>query len=184
MKEVLKSASESMDHAIAHLSTEFSSMRTGRANVHLLDSVKVNYYGTETPLNQLATVSAPDPTLLTIAPFDPSVIEEIEKAIHRTNLGLTPSSDGRLVRLSIPALTEERRTEMAKMLGKMGEESKTSIRHARREANEKFKAAEKNKDLSEDLMHDHIGEVQELTDEYIKKVDTMVEAKKTEIMQV
>lgn len=184
MEEILKSAKERMDAAIAHLTMEFSSMRTGRASVHLLDNIKVNYYGTETPLNQLATIAAPEASLLTIAPFDPNSVGEIEKAIHRSGLGLTPSSDGKVVRLAIPPLTEERRAELAKLAAKLGEDAKTAVRNVRRDTNEHFKNAEKNHEISEDNYHDYLNEVQELTDEHIKKVDTLVENKKTEIMHV
>lgn len=183
-EEVLLEAEESMDKAIDHLSREYSTMRTGRASVHLLDNIKVCYYGADTPLNQLATVSAPEPSLITIAPFDPGVLGEIEKAIHKSGLGLNPGNDGRLIRLPIPPLTEERRREMAKTCSKMGEEAKTAIRNTRRDANDALKKAEKNKELSEDLMHDAIAEVQKLTDDYIKKVDGLVKKKQDEVMQV
>lgn len=184
MEENMKAARERMDAAIAHLTKEFSSMRTGRANVHILDNVKVNYYGTETPLNQLATIAAPEASLLTIAPFDPNSIGEVEKAIHRSGLGLTPSSDGKLVRLSIPPLTEERRMELAKIAAKLGEDTKTAVRNVRRDINEQFKNAEKEHEISEDSYHDYLSEVQELTDNHIKKIDALVENKKTEIMHV
>lgn len=184
MDETIKSTRQENEEAIAHLIMEFSSMRTGRANVHVLDSIRVNYYGTETPLIQLATISAPDPTLLTIAPFDPNSMEEIEKAIHRSNLGLNPTNDGRLIRLPIPPLTEERRAEMAKIVAGHGEETKTSVRNHRRDANEALKKAEKNKEYSEDQFHDKLEEIQNVTDEFIAKIDTLVTNKKNEIMQV
>ena len=184
LDEVMLETEEKMDAAIDHLMKEFSSMRTGRANVHLLDNVKVDYYGTETPLNQLATISAPEATLLTIAPFDPGSLGEIEKGIHRSGLGLNPANDGKIIRLPIPPLTEERRAEMAKLIGKMAEEAKTAVRNIRRNANESVKALEKDKELSEDQMHDAINDVQELTDNHIKKIDEVAENKKQEIMQV
>lgn len=183
-EEILLEAEEKMESAIDHLTKELMSMRTGRANIHLLDNVKVNYYGTDTPLNQLATIGAPEPTLLVVAPFDPNSLSEIEKAIHRSGLGLNPANDGKLIRLPIPALTEERRNEMAKLVAKMGEETKTAIRNVRRHANDAIKAAEKNKELSEDLMHDALNDAQELTDTYVKKVDGLVENKQEEILQV
>ena len=183
-EEILMEAEELMEKAIDHLVREFSSMRTGRANVHLLDNIKVSYYGADTPLNQLATVSAPEPSLITISPFDPGVLGEIEKSIHKSDLGLNPANDGKIIRLPIPALTEERRKEMAKLCAKMGEESKTGIRNARRDANDNLKKAEKNKELSEDLMHDAMAEVQKLTDNFVKKVDELVKNKQTELMQV
>jgi ribosome recycling factor len=184
MDEVLLEAEEKMEGAVEHLVQELGSLRTGRANVHLLDNVKVNYYGTETPLNQLSTIGAPEPTLLTIVPFDPNVLGDIEKAIHRSGLGLNPNNDGKIIRLPIPPLTEERRAEMAKLVAKLGEDAKTSVRNVRRHANDRIKAAEKSKDLSEDLMHDALNDIQELTDNYIEKIDELIEKKKSEIMQV
>jgi ribosome recycling factor len=183
-EEILMESEESMDKAIDHLVREFASMRTGRANVHLLDNIKVSYYGADTPLNQLATVSAPEPTLITIAPFDPGVLGEIEKSIHKSGLGVNPANDGKIIRLPIPPLTEERRKEMAKMCAKLGEEAKTSVRNVRRDANDALKKAEKNKELSEDLMHDAMADVQKLTDNFTNKIDDFVKKKQEEIMQV
>ncbi len=184
MEEILLEAEEQMQASIDHLVTEFSAMRTGRASVHLLDSMRINYYGTETPLNQLATITAPEPSLLVVAPYDPTSIAEIEKAIHRSGLGLNPTNDGRVVRLPIPPLTEERRTELAKLVSKMAEDSKTSVRNHRREANEKIKAAQKNKEISEDDEHRFLDDVQELTNDFIKKIDEIAERKRQEVMQV
>ena len=184
MEEVLDKTREDMQSSVDHLLTEYAGMRTGRASVHLLDSVRVSYYGTETPLNQLATISAPDPTLLLIAPYDPTSIPEIEKAIHRSGLGLTPANDGKVVRLPVPPLTEERRVELAKLVARIAEEAKTSVRNRRREANEKIKAAQKTSVISEDDEHRYLKEVQDLTDEFIKKIDEIAEQKKTEITQV
>jgi ribosome recycling factor len=184
LREVIEEAELEMESAVEHLTREYAGMRTGRASVHLLDHVKVNYYGTDTPLNQLATISAPEATLLVISPFDPSSMAEIEKAIHRSGLGLTPSNDGRVIRLPVPPLTEERRAELAKLAAKSAEDTKTSIRNHRREANDKIKAAQKNKVIGEDDEHRHYDRVQKLTDDYIKKVDEMAERKKKEIIQV
>lgn len=184
MKEILQKTKKHMHTSIEHLTRELAGLRTGRASVHLLDSVRVNYYGAETPLNQLATIGMPDPSLLTIAPFDPSSIEEIEKAIHRSGLGLNPANDGRLIRLPIPPLTEERRAELAKLVSRLGEEAKTAIRNVRREANDAVKAAEKNKEISEDDEHRYFDEVQKLTDDFIKKTDELIGIKKKEVMQV
>ena len=184
MEKVLTNAKKSMQGAVDHLVQEYASMRTGQASVHLLDNVKVDYYGTETPLNQLATVTAPEPTMLMVAPYDPSSMGEIEKAIHRSGLGLNPANDGRVIRLPIPPLTEERRGELAKLVSKWGEETKTSIRNSRRDANEHIKAAQKTSVISEDDEHRHLKEVQDLTDEFIKKVDEIAEQKKKEIMTV
>ena len=184
IKEVMEEAELEMESAVDHLLKEFAGMRTGRASVHLLDNVRVSYYGTETPLNQLATISAPEPTLLVIAPYDPTSIAEIEKAVHRSGLGLTPTNDGRVVRLPVPPLTEERRTELSKLAAKYAEETKTSVRNHRRDANEKIKTAKKNKNIGEDEEHRHYEEVQRLTDDYIKKIDEIAERKKAEIMQI
>ncbi len=184
MKDVLIEAEEHMQASVDHLLTEFATMRTGRASVHLLDSVRVDYYGTETPLNQLATISTPEPSLLVIAPFDPTSIAEIEKAIHRSDLGLNPTSDGRLVRLPIPPLTEERRSELARLVSKVAEESKTSVRNQRRDANEKIKSAQKDKEISEDAEHGFLDDVQKLTGDFIKKIDEIAERKRQEVMQV
>ena len=184
VEELLMDAEEKMEGAVTHLVQEFSGMRTGRANVHLLDSVKVDYYGTETPLNQLATIHAPEATLLTVAPFDPKVLGDVEKAIAKSNLGVNPMNDGKLIRLPIPPLTEERRLEMAKICSGMGEVAKTAIRNVRRHANDAAKALEKDKEVSEDIMHDTINDIQTLTDDYIKKVDDLIDHKKAEISQV
>lgn len=184
MDEVILEAEEKMQASVDHLIKEFAAMRTGRASVHLLDNVRVSYYGAETPLNQLATISTPDASLLMIAPFDPTSIAEIEKAIHKSGLGLNPTSDGRVVRLPIPPLTEERRTELAKLASSMAEETKTSIRNHRRDANDAIKGAEKNKEISEDDEHRYFEEVQKLTDDFIKKIDEIAEKKKKEVMQV
>lgn len=184
MQKVMKEAENKMKKAVEHLIHEFSTVRTGRANVHLLDGIKVDYYGSATPLNQLATVSAPEASLLTISPFDPSSLGNIEKAIQASDLGLNPANDGKLIRLPIPPLTEERRMELTKLVAKMAEEAKTSVRNVRRTANDEIKDLEKDKELSEDQMHDALNEIQELTDKYIEKVDEITEAKKEEIMKV
>jgi ribosome recycling factor len=184
MKELLVKTEKEMQGSIDHMLKEFAGMRTGRASIHLLDTVMVNYYGSEVPLNQLATITAPEPTLLVVAPFDPSSIGEVEKAIHRSALGLSPINDGKLIRLPIPPLTEERRKELAKLVAKMAEESKTSIRNHRRDANDKIKAAQKDKEIGEDDEHRYLGDVQKLTDKYIEKVDELAAKKRDEIMQV
>jgi len=184
MEDLLDNTELSMETSIEHMLKEFGGMRTGRASIHLLDNIMVNYYGSETPLNQLATITAPESTLLVIAPFDPSSLGEIEKAIHRSGLGLSPVNDGRLVRLPIPPLTEERRIELTKLVAKVAEEAKTSVRNHRREANDLIKAAEKNKEISEDDEHHYFGEVQKLTDKFIERIDKLAATKKEEIMQV
>lgn len=184
LQEVIDESELEMEASIEHLTREYAAMRTGRASVHMLDNLRVSYYGADTPLNQLSTVSAPDPTLLMIAPYDPSSIPDIEKAVHKSGLGLTPTTDGRVVRLPIPPLTEERRTDLTKLVAKLAEESKTSVRNHRRDANEKIKAAQKSKEISEDDEHRLYEKVQKLTDIFIEKIDEMAERKKTELMQV
>jgi ribosome recycling factor len=184
MKEHIQKTEKAMESSIAHMMKEFAGMRTGRASIHLLDSVMVNYYGSEVPLNQLATITAPEPTLLVVAPFDPSSIGEIEKAIHRSGLGLSPINDGKLVRLPIPPLTEERRKELAKLVAKIAEDTKTVIRNHRRDANDAIKKAEKDKQISEDDEHRFYGDIQKVTDKHIEKIEELAEKKKEEIMQV
>ncbi len=184
MEELMENTELLMEGSIDHMMKEFAGMRTGRASIHLLDNITVNYYGSETPLNQLSTITAPEPTLLVIAPFDPTSLGEIEKAIHRSGLGLSPVNDGKLVRLPIPPLTEERRIEMSKLVAKVAEDTKTSVRNHRRESNDTIKAAEKNKEISEDDEHHYFGEVQKLTDKFIERIDQLADKKKEEIMQV
>jgi ribosome recycling factor len=184
MDEILLEAEEKMEAALSHLASELQSLRTGRANVHLLDHIKVIYYGTETPLNQLATIGAPEATLLTITPFDPNSLRDIEKAILASNLGLTPGNDGRIIRLPIPPLTQERRIEMAKQVSRMAEETKTAVRNVRRHANDRLKAIEKEHQITEDQLHDAIEDTQKLTDDYSKKIDTIADKKKSEIMNI
>lgn len=184
MEEALEEARLEMEASVEHLAMEYAGLRTGRASVHLLDNIRVSYYGSEVPLNQLASIATPDPTLLVIAPFDPTSIADIEKAIHRSGLGLSPTSDGRVVRLPVPPLTEERRVELAKLVSKMAEDDKTSVRNHRRAANEKIKEAEKGKEISEDDEHRLLKEAQKLTDEFIEKIDELAEKKKQEILQI
>lgn len=182
--DVLREARASMDKAIKALKREMSKVRTGRASVSLLDDVKVDYYGTPTPLNQVATLSVPEPRLITIQPWEKQLIPEIEKAIFKADLGLTPSSDGQLVRLPIPALTEERRKEMGKLVRRMGEEAKVSIRNARRDANDTLKLLEKEKEITADDQKSGEKEVQKVTDDFVNTVDEVVKAKETELMEI
>jgi ribosome recycling factor len=184
VEELMMESEEKMEGALDHLVGEFSAMRTGRANIHVLDGVKVDYYGTETPLSQLATIHAPEATLITVSPFDRNVLGDVEKAIMASNLGINPMNDGKLIRLPIPPLTEERRVEMAKLCSKMGEVAKTAVRNVRRHSNETAKSLEKDKEVSEDIMHDTMNDVQTMTDDYIKKIDSLVDHKQAEIMQV
>lgn len=182
--EVLREARSSMDSAIKALKREMSKVRTGRASVSLLDDIKIDYYGTPTPLSQVGTLSVPEPRLITIQPWEKNLIPEIEKAIFKSDLGLTPSSDGQLVRLPIPALTEERRKEMVKLVRKMGEEAKVSIRNARRDANDTLKMLEKEKEITTDAQKSGEKDVQKVTDDFVNKVDEVVKTKEQELMEI
>lgn len=185
MKEaVFQKFKEEMEKTIDALSKSFSRVRTGRASVSLLDGIKVDYYGTPTPINQVANVSVPESRQILIVPWDASIIGAIEKAIQKSDLGVTPSNDGKAVRLAIPQLTEERRKEIAKNVKKMAEEGKIKLRNARRDANEEFKILKKNNKISEDEMFTAQEEVQKLTDQYIEKTDKILAVKEKEIMEI
>ncbi len=181
LQKVLK---EKMDQPIDHLHKELVTIRTGRATPAVLDGVTVEYYNTPTPINQVASVSAPESRLIVIQPWDPSVLGEIEKAILRANLGLTPTNDGKVIRISIPALTEERRKELVKVAKKSAEECRVALRNIRREVNEQVKELEKNKQVSEDQMHRAQGDVQKTTDQYIDRVGEIIEKKEKEILEI
>ena len=185
MKElVFEELTEAMEKAVGALEKSFSKVRTGRASLSLLDGIRVEYYGTATPLNQLASLSTPESRLIVISPWDSSVLGAIEKAIQKSDLGLMPSNDGKLIRLSIPVLTEERRRELQKVVRKQAEECKIKQRNARRDANEQLKELKKNNDISEDELYGRQEEVQQLTDSYIVKTDALLAAKEKEIMEI
>lgn len=185
MKEVvLQTFKEEMEKTIAGLTKTFSRVRTGRASVSLLDGIKVDYYGAPTPIAQAANVSVPESRLILIVPWDVSIIGAIEKAIQKSDLGLTPSNDGKVVRLAIPQLTEERRKEIAKTVKKMAEEGKIKLRSARRDANEEMKKLKKDNKISEDELFSAQEEIQKLTDQYIEKTDKVLAAKEKEIMEI
>lgn len=173
-----------MKKAIEALRVELSRMRTGRATLSVLDGVRVDYYGTLTPLNQIATLSVPDPRTLAIQPWDASVTTAIEKAIQKADLGLNPVSDGRVVRIPIPPLNEERRRELVKVVHKFGEDCKVSVRNARRDANEELKVLKKISRITEDEERKGIEEIQKLTDDYTKQIDEALSHKEKDIMQV
>ena len=173
---------EKMEKAIAALKAELSKLRTGRASPSLVDHLKVDYYGTSTPLNQMAQISIPDPKTVQIASWDQSAIPLIEKAIIAANIGLTPQVDGKLIRLNVPSLTEDRRKDIAKTVKKIGEDTKIIIRNLRRDANEKIKADEKEKKLSEDEAKRSQEQVQKLTDTHTTEIDKLVEAKTKDVM--
>ncbi|MDJ0815884.1 MAG: ribosome recycling factor [Desulfobacterales bacterium] len=174
---------ESMSKSVASLKKELNRLRTGRASLSIMDGIKVDYYGTLTPLNQMATLAVPESRLITIQPWDVSVIKEIEKAILKSDLGLTPSNDGKIIRISIPPLTEERRKELVKVVHKMCEDYKVSIRNIRRDANELLKMMKKDGEVSEDDAYKAQDQVQKITDEQIKLIDECDKEKEKEILE-
>jgi ribosome recycling factor len=184
IKDVMSKARQSMDGAIDALKRELTRVRTGRASVSLLDEVRVDYYGTPTPLNQVGTLAVPEARMITVQPWEKNLLPEIEKAIFKSDLGLTPSSDGELIRIAIPALTEERRKEMVKLVKGKSEDAKISIRGARRDGNDALKKLEKEKEITEDDLKRSEKEMQDLTDKYVKKCDEIVAEKEQELMEV
>lgn len=175
-------AEEKMEKSIQSLKTEFQSIRTGRANPAILHRVHVEYYGSPTPLQQLATISVPEPRMLMIQPFDKNALAEIDRAIQKSDLGITPTNDGKVIRLNIPPLTEERRRDYVKLAKKIAEEAKVAIRNIRRDANDHIKKLEKD-GLPKDTVKDYQDELQEITDKFILKVDKVTEEKEHEIME-
>lgn len=184
LRETFQQLRSRMDKAITDFRTALGSIRTGRASVHLLDGVRVEYYGTATPLSQLASLHAPDPQLLTVQPYDASILGAIEKAIRAADLGLNPASDGKLLRLPVPALTEERRKELAKHLHKVLEDHRTALRNIRRDGNEAVKKLKGEKKVSEDEERRAHDDIQKLTDEEIKQLESLAQSKEKEIMTV
>lgn len=182
--DVLKDMREKMETAVQAFTRNLATVRAGRANPSLLDNVFVDYYGAPTPLNQLAQVGAPEARLLVITPFDKTAIGEIEKAIQKADLGLSPSSDGNVIRINIPALTEERRRDLTKVVGKYAEESRIQIRNVRREANDQLKKLEKDTVITEDDLRTNQDIVQKETDNFIDEIDTLAKNKEAEIMEV
>lgn len=181
---VLGEARESMEKSLAHLRNDLKKVRTGRANPALLDGIQVDYYGTPTPLNQISNLTAPDPRLIVIAPYDQSALPAIEKAIQGSDLGLSPGNDGKVVRIPIPALTEERRKDLVKQLRKVSEDHKLGVRDARREALAALKQFESDGDLPADDRRRGEKQVQELTDSFVKQIDESADQKEQEILQV
>jgi len=184
IKETISDMKEKMDKAITSLHRELGKVRTGRASTGLLEGIKVDYYGAITPLNQMATLSVPEARLITIQPWDVTAMGAIEKAFLKSDIGLNPNNDGKLIRLNIPPLTEERRAQMVKIAKKIAEDAKISTRNARREANELLKELEKEKEISEDELKRSQEKVQGVTDEYIKKIDAIIKSKEADIMEV
>ena len=182
--DVLADVERRMNGTLEALRKDLASIRAGRASLAILDGVKVDYYGTDTPLNQVATLSIPEPSMIVAQPWDPSVIEAVEKAVMRAGLGLNPSNDGKVVRIPIPPLTEERRQQLARKVGQVGEECKTALRQVRRDGNERLKSMEKDKQISQDDEHRALDEVQKLTDRFVKAVDEQVKKKEQELLEV
>jgi ribosome recycling factor len=181
--EILAETKTKMEKSVEALKREFNKIRTGRASSALLEGIKVECYETQMPIDQVATISVPESRLITIQPWDQSIIGAVEKSILKSELGLTPMNDGKIIRISIPPLTEERRKELAKLSRKMAEESKISVRNIRREANEMFKELKNEKEISEDEYHKSLEEVQDITDEFIKKTDEITSKKEKEITE-
>jgi ribosome recycling factor len=182
-EEILSELRQKMEKTIEALRKDLNKIRTGRASVALLDGIKVNAYETLMPLDQVSSISVPESRLITIKPWDQSIIGEIEKSILKSELGLTPMNDGKLIRISIPPLTEERRKELARMAKKMAEEAKISIRNHRREANEMFKELKNEKEISEDEMYKSQDQTQKVTDDFTKKADEITSEKEKEILE-
>jgi ribosome recycling factor len=180
--EILEETKRKMTKVLEVMSQDLSRVRTGRASVALLEGIKVDCYGATMPLPQVASLAAPEPRLLTVQPWDPGILGDIEKALLKSDLGLTPTNDGKLIRLPIPPLTTERRKELVKTVKKMGEDAKVALRNVRRDANEQFKKLKNDKQVSEDEAHRAQDEVQKITDEFIKKVDRLAADKEQEIM--
>jgi ribosome recycling factor len=183
-KDVIKDTRPRMDAVIEDVRRKLATVRTGRAAVSLLDNIMVDYYGTPTPLNQMASVHVPEPQMLTVQPWDQTQLGAVEKAIRAADLGLNPSNDGKLVRIPIPPLTEERRKQLAKQVHEIAEEHRTAVRNLRRDANDRLKKLLKDKSISEDAERDGLDEVQKLTNTYIGKIDDLMKTKETEILSV
>ncbi|PYV54177.1 MAG: ribosome recycling factor [Acidobacteria bacterium] len=184
LKDTYSQLKNRMEKAVEDFRKAMAATRTGRASVHMLDSVSVDYYGSQMPLNQIASVHAPEPQLITVQPFDPTALAGIEKAIRTSDLGLNPMNDGKIIRVPIPPLTEERRRDMVKHLHKVLEEHRTAIRNIRRDGNEAIKKAMKDKKITEDEEKRAMDEIQKLTDDEIKKMEDMSKAKEKEVMEI
>ena len=184
MSDIIKDTRARMQKSIDNLSKELANISAGRANSNLLNGVNVDYYGAPTPVQQLASINVPEARLLVISPYDKSSVADIEKAINAANLGVNPTSDGEVIRISVPALTEERRKELVKEVKKIGEDAKVSIRNIRRDVNDQLKKDEKNGDITEDDLRSQTDDVQKATDNSIKEIDQLVDDKEKDIMSV
>lgn len=183
IKEMNLKTEKRMKTTLEDAQHKLATIRTGRASLAILDGVLVDYYGADTPLNQVAKLSIPDPTMIMAQPFDPSIIDNIEKAILKAGLGLNPTNDGKVIRIPIPPLTEERRKQLVKKVSQIGEDSKTAIRQIRRDSNDEIKKMEKEKTISQDEEHRGYEDIQKVTDDFIKKIEEFVEHKNKEIME-
>ena len=184
VKEVLKELEKRMKVSLEHFRKDLSKLRTGRANISLFEDIKVEYYGTLAPLNQVATLGIPEPTLISVQPWDPSLLETIDKAIRSADLGLNPINDGKILKIPIPPLDEERRREMARRIKKMLEEEKTALRNMRRESKEEIEKLEKDKKITEDDKFNGLEQLQKIMDEYTKKTEEVATAKEKEILEL
>lgn len=180
----MKELREKMEQSVQAFSRNLATVRAGRANPNILDNIYVDYYGASTPLNQLANVGAPEPRLLVITPYDKTALGDIEKAIQKADIGLSPSNDGDVIRISIPALTEDRRKELVKVVGKYTEESRVRVRNVRRDANDQFRKFERDGEITEDELRNHQDNVQKETDRYIAELEKLASDKENEIMEV
>ena len=183
-EKILSNLEEKMNKTLNSLQGDLNKVRTGRASLALFDDIRVDYYGTPTPLKQMATLSVPESRLIIIQPWDPQMIGEIEKAILKSELGVTPANDGKVIRLTIPRLTEERRRELVKVIKKMGEQGKVAVRNIRRDANEELKDMEREKLISQDELHQNLDKIQKVTDGFIREIDEALSAKEKEILEI
>lgn len=184
MNERINEYSDKMQKTLDHLASDYASIRAGRANPHVLDRIKVDYYGTPTPLQQVGNISVPDPRVIQIQPWEKNLLKDIERAIQMSDIGINPTNDGSVIRLVFPELTEERRKDLVKDIKKKGEEAKVAVRNIRRDGNDAFKKLTKTEDVSEDEVKDLEDELQKTTDKFIKQVDTMIDEKSKDIMTV
>jgi ribosome recycling factor len=184
IRPIVERARKRMEKCVEDMQRDMATIRTGRASVSLLDHVQANYYGSPTPINQMASLSTPDPSLIVIQPWDPSTIANIEKAIQASDLGLTPANDGKVIRLPIPPLTEERRKQLAKAVGHIAEQHRVAVRQIRHDANDELKGLLKGKSISEDDEKEGLKKIQELTHQYIAKVDALLKRKEAEILEI
>lgn len=184
IETLLDDTQERMDDAIEAMKRDFAAVRTGKASPALVEGLTINYYGTQTRLRDIASITTPEPRLLVIQPWDQNAVKEIEKTIQASDLGISPVSDGRVIRLPIPELSEERRQDLGRLVKKRAEEARIEVRNVRRDANDACKKAEKASDITEDDLKDMLNDIQELTDDYIKQIDALLEEKEEELMQV